>query len=97
MNILQTNVWTLKLNVISISKSIRSKQIIWIKYDVLIKVLKKKYLFIFNSHIVSIVLPSADDACYYRLKLSVMPGRYYQEAIPFSIEPIDANDIFTPK
>jgi len=46
---------------------------------------------------VTITLPSLEDSCYYKLKLSILPGRYYQEAIPFSIEPVDKDDAFTPK
>ena len=46
---------------------------------------------------VSITLPSLEDCCYYKLKLSILPGKYYQEAIPFSIEPVDTDDVFSPK
>lgn len=52
--------------------------------------------FDFKNHMVSITLPSLEDSCYYKLKLSILPGKYYQEAIPFSIEPVNKDDVFTP-
>lgn len=50
-----------------------------------------------NSHFASLKLPSLEDACYYKLKLNILPGKYYQEGIPFSIESLDPNDICQPK
>lgn len=46
---------------------------------------------------VTITLPSLEDYCWYKLKLNIIPGLYYQEAIPFSIEPVDPDDVFQPK
>ena len=43
------------------------------------------------------VIVKFEDACYYKLKLSILPGRYYQEEIPFEIELLDSNDPFQPK
>jgi hypothetical protein len=65
-----------------------------------IKNIKNKiitYFFHCLSHFVSIILPSYEDACYYKLILSILPGLYYREAIPFKIENINPTDIFQPK
>lgn len=45
--------------------------------------------FDFKNHLLTLELPSVEDACYYRLKLKVLPGAYYQQPIEFSIEPLD--------
>lgn len=49
-----------------------------------------------NNHLVTIILPSIEDSCFYKLKLSLFPGKYYQEPIPFSIEPVNEDDVFKP-
>jgi hypothetical protein len=46
---------------------------------------------------VTIVLPSNEDCCYYRLKLKILPGRYYQESIPFWVDQTDMDEFYQPK
>ena len=50
-----------------------------------------------KSHIVSIVLPANEDACYYRLKLSILPGCYYQEAVSFTVDQVGLDEFCEPK
>ncbi len=46
---------------------------------------------------VTILLPSNEDTCLYKLRLKIAPASYYQEAIQFSIDQKDLNEFFEPK
>ena len=48
-------------------------------------------------HMVTLLLPSLDDGCFFKLKLNIKPACYYQEAITFSIDQTDLDEFFEPK